>query len=375
MLILENQIVSPYLVQTALKQSVPIYYSNDKRAFELDDADKVLTNSESCLTLLEERYPDHPHTRASALVKNKAEFRSLLSSIDGDYYFQRVTLDDLLHMDQDKIPYPVVIKPNRGYSSVGVYIVQTKDDWESAVRGLYSDLMLSKQMYTNSVVDGEEIIIEEWINGQEFAFDCYFDEQGNPVILSVLKRIFSHDKDTSDRIYYTSKMIVQEIQQEMMDYLRVLNNHLGLRNYPFHMEVRKTEEKIIPIEMNPLRFAGIGTTDVSEHAFGVQAADYYFRNEVPNWEEVTEEVDESIYGFFCADVPLHISRNLIEEIDHHKLQQEFGHVLEYRNLETANDRTFAVIFFKANSMEELKYLLNIDLEPFIKQKSETEEVK
>ncbi|MCA0971487.1 ATP-grasp domain-containing protein [Halobacillus litoralis] len=375
MLILENQIVSPFLVKTALNLSVPIYYKEDQRTFELGENDKVLTNSESCLSLLEERHPEHPHTRASHLVKDKAEFRKLLSSIDPDYFFRRVTLDELLKMDRRNVPYPVVIKPNRGYSSVGVYIVQSKEDWDEAVRGLYSDLVLSKQMYSDSVVDGEDIIVEEWIDGQEFAFDCYFDRDGNPVVLSVLKRIFSSDQDTSDRIYYTSSNVVREIQEEIMEYLHVLNDHLQLRNYPFHMEVRRTKEKIIPIEVNPLRFAGIGTTDVSEHAFGVQAAEYYFQDQVPDWEQLVESTDNSIYGFFCADVPLHISRNLIEEIQHEKLKEEFHCILEYRNLETANDRTFAVIFFKAESMDELRYLLNIDLEPFIKLKREKEEVK
>ncbi len=375
MLILENQIVSPYLVQTALHQSIPIYYSNDERSFHLEDEAKVLTNSESCLRLLEEQHPNHPHTRSSALVKDKAEFRELLSSINEDYFFRRVSLEELLHMDQDSVPYPVVIKPNRGYSSVGVYIVKEKQDWEKAVRGLYSDLTLSKQMYSESVVDGEQIIIEEWINGQEYAFDCYFDKQGQPVILSVLKRIFSHDQDTSDRIYYTSKAVVNEIQTEMAEYLNMLNGRLGLRNYPFHIEVRKTADAIIPIEMNPLRFAGIGTTDVSQHAFEIQAADYYFSDQKPNWQTVTEQADDAIYGFFCADVPLHISRNLIEEIKHDQLKNEFSQILEYRNLETANDRTFAVIFFRTESMEEMEYLLNIDLEPFIKQKPLLEEVK
>ncbi|MBM7579714.1 ATP-grasp domain-containing protein [Jeotgalibacillus terrae] len=365
MLIVDNHIISPFLIQSALKHSIPIYYHNDRRVLSVAPATKLLTNSESCLTILEKNNQDHPFIAASKLVKNKAAFRDLISSVNPEYYFSLVSLQDLLKLNKEDLPFPVVIKPNKGYSSVGVYIVKDKDEWEHAVMSLQADLLLTKDVYSDAVINGEEIIIEQWIDGDEYAVDCYINEDGKPVILNILKRIFSNAHDTSDRIYFTSSAVIEEVKDHVMSYLYGLNDQLQLRNYPFHIEVRLSKNGIIPIELNPLRFAGAGTTDVSHYAFGINGAESYFLDHEPRWETILQQNDPLIYGFFCAEVPLHLDKELIKMIDHEKLKAEFSHLLEYREINAANDRTFAVIFFKTASMSEVKRLLGLDLTSYI----------
>lgn len=374
MLILENSIVSPLLIETALRLEIPIYYSADQREFYLENHSKLLTNSESCLPVLEKYNPKHPHTVSSKLVKNKAKFRELLSSVNENYYFHLVTLKGLTDVDVKTIPFPVVIKPNKGYGSIGVYFVKEENDWDTAVNSLYADMLLSKNTYSDTVIDGEEILIEEWIDGEEYAIDCYFDEEGNPIILNILQRIFANEKDTSDRIYFTSANVIQEVKDELSSYLQNLNKHLNLLNYPFHLEVRRSSKGILPIELNPLRFAGAGTTDISTHAFGINGAECYFLNQEPQWNEILRSDDQNIYGFFCAEIPNDISKPLIQTIRHEKLKEEFNEILEYRELHADGDRTFAVIFFKSKSMNELEYLLNLDLSVYIEMKQVEENV-
>jgi len=365
LLILDNQIVSPILIQTALKNEIPIYYPKDARSFRLDAHSKVLTNSESCLPLLEKMNPTHPHTLTSTLVKNKARFRELISSTNKEYYFTLVTLDRLLSMDKNTVPFPVVIKPNKGYSSVGVYIVKSEDEWEDSIKSLYADLLLSKSMYSNSVIDGEEIIIEQWIDGEEYAIDCYINKDGVPVVLNILQRVFAHDHDTSDRIYFTSTKVLQDMKQDVLEYLHELNKEMNVQNYPFHLEVRRSSNGIIPIELNPIRFAGAGTTDVSHYAYGINGAESYFLDLEPEWDQVIDQTDDSIFGFFCAELPSTISTHLVHSIDHEQLKKEFSHIMEYREITASSDRTFAVVFFKTTTMDELHTLLTLDLLPFI----------
>lgn len=375
MLIIDEQTVSPILVQTALTHHLPIYYKDDERALDMKEHSKLLTNSESCLQMLQHHHPEHIHTKVSQMVKNKARFRELIADLDEDYYFKLVTLDELMSSNKEDLPFPVVIKPNKGYSSVGVYIVKEKAEWDQAVQGLYSDLLLSRSMYSDAVLDSEQIIIEGYIEGQEYAFDCYYDEAGEPVILNILKRRFAHDQDTSDRIYYTSSRILEEVREQALDYLRLLNDRLQLRNYPFHIEMRQNDGGIVPIEMNPLRFAGAGTTDVSHYAYDINSASAYFKGVKPDWKTIVKRADESFYGFFCAEVPGHISVNLIQSIQHEELKKEFSHILEYRIIQSASDRTFAVVFFKTNQLNELDRLLTLDLEPFLTMKPAKEAVR
>ncbi|MDG5471911.1 ATP-grasp domain-containing protein [Jeotgalibacillus sp. ET6] len=365
MLILDRQIVSPLLIQTAINHSIPIYYSGDTRKLALPSNGKVLTNSESCLSILEKQHPGHSFTLTSKLMKNKAAFREFASAVNPGYYFALLTMEELLAKDKSNIPYPVVIKPNKGYSSVGVYIVHRESEWGAAVKGLYADLLLSKSMYSNSVLDGEEIIVEQWIDGDEYAVDCYINHDGKPVILNILKRMFADEHDTSDRIYYTSAPIMREMKQAITDYLTELNKQLNIVNYPFHLEVRNSKNGIVPIELNPLRFAGAGTTDVSDHAFGIKGAEYYFEDMEPQWSEILTGKDDAVYGFFCAELPSDISKSLVHSINHEGLKKEFSHILEYREITASDDRTFAVIFFKSMDMNEIHHLLSLDLSQYI----------
>ncbi|MYL30959.1 ATP-grasp domain-containing protein [Halobacillus halophilus] len=375
MLIIDEQTVSPILVQTALKHRLPIYYMDDERPLDIKEHSKILTNSESCLQMLQHHHPEHIHTKVSQLVKNKARFRGMVADLDEDYNFNLVTVDELLCTKKENVPFPVVIKPNRGYSSVGVYIVKEEKEWDQAVQLLYSDLLLSRSMYSDAVLDSEQIIIEGYIEGQEYALDCYYDEAGEPVILNILKRRFAHDQDTSDRIYYTSSLILDEVRDQALDYLRLLNDRLHLQNYPFHIEMRKNETGVIPIEMNPLRFAGAGTTDVSHYAYDINSALSYFKGVNPDWETIVNRADEAYYGFFCAEVPVQISMNLIQSIEHDKLKKQFSDVMEYRVIQSAGDRTFAVIFFRTHCLKELDRLLTLDLEPFLTMKPVKEAVR
>lgn len=38
---------------------------------------------------------------------------------------------------------------------------------------------------------------------------------------------------------------------------------MRVTNFPVHVEIRVKEDKICPIEFNPMRFAGLCTTDIA----------------------------------------------------------------------------------------------------------------
>ena len=372
MILINDQIISPILVKSLQELNVPVIKQGNSS--EMPDGDffsiinehqKILTNSESCLALLESYAPNSVQNRWSKQLKDKGMFRQILSKMYPDYFYKVVNLDELFNIPVEDIPFPVVIKPSKGYSSVGVYKVKSADEWQDAIHKLSVDLLVIKNMYDNEVINGESILIEQWVFGEEYAVDCYYDHNGNPVILNIFKHLFKDEYDTSDRIYYTSKQVIHEIYDDILAFMHRFREVVPLKNFPIHFEVRKNNHGIIPIEMNPLRFAGAGTTDLGFYAYGCNVYKHYFEGTSPNWEEMLRQMDQGIYGFFCAEIPMDISQNLIKHIDHQSFKEQFNQILEYREIQATNDRTFAVVFFKNETMEELYKLLQMDIRPFI----------
>ncbi|WP_027410553.1 ATP-grasp domain-containing protein [Anoxybacteroides tepidamans] len=378
MILINDQIISPILLESLEEMNIPVFkqgnrsgLSNslnvmgDKQFFSLvNEQQKLLTNSESCLALLESYAPNSVQNRWTKQLKDKGAFRKILSSMYPDYFYKIVNKNELYELSPNDIPFPVVIKPSKGYSSVGVYKIKNAAEWEDTLRKLETDLFLMKNVY-QEVIDGESILIEKWIFGEEYAVDSYYDHDGNPVILNIFKRLFKDEYDTSDRIYYTSKQVISEIYDDILNFMHKFKEVYPVKNFPIHFEVRKSHGTMIPIEMNPLRFAGAGTTDLGLYAYECNVYKHYFQGTSPDWKEALSNMDDGIYSFFCAEVPIHISQNLIKSIDHQSFQKEFEQILEYRQIQAANDRTFAIVFFKSETMDELYRLLQLDLQPFI----------
>ncbi|WP_041779331.1 ATP-grasp domain-containing protein [Belliella baltica] len=62
--------------------------------------------------------------------------------------------------------------------------------------------------------------LEEYIRGEEYAFDCYFDKNGDPVILNILHHVFISEKDVSDRWYYSSEEVINQLHDPLnLEYL------------------------------------------------------------------------------------------------------------------------------------------------------------
>jgi len=122
-----------------------------------------------------------------------------------------------------------------------------------------------------------KFIIEECIEGDEFAIDAYYNPSGKPVILNILRHPFSSDTDVSDRVYYTSKEIIMEHLDTFRNTLESIGGIACLSSFPVHVEVRVDQYgKVIPIEFNPMRFAGWCVTDIAYSAYGINTYEYYF---------------------------------------------------------------------------------------------------
>lgn len=381
MIILDRPYVSELLADTISKNKISVIKLNevfipnestinlkkvDDLLIELEKGNSpILFNSENGLNILSKYAPNHYLTTVTDILKNKVTFRKTLSRHYTDFFFTEVSLKELEELDPSALPFPIIVKPVIGYSSIGVHRIDKVEEYKETIKQLKFEMEVTSSEYPIEVINNQSFIIEKLIEGDEYAVDVYFTEDGEPVILNLFKRMFRHEKDMSDRIYYTSKQVINESLNKIQEFLRTISSFFALKSAPIHIEIRIDKDQIVPIEVNPLRFAGIGTNELGVHAYGVNACEYFFKQEKPDWENIVNQMDDSIYSFCCAEIDASIDCKQVVSINHEAFKLNFGEILEYRPMNVNESSTFAVIFHKSPDLNENRRLLNLDLNQYI----------
>ena len=203
------------------------------------------------------------------------------------------------------------------------------------------------------------------IEGEEYALDAYFDENGKAVILNIFEHPFSNGKDVSDRAYYTSKPIMKRYLKKFEELLNKIASVGNYKDFPFHLELRVTEDDIIPIELNPLRFCGWCITDIAYYAWGINVYEYYFKKLKPNWDEILDKKDGTYYYFTMGDIPNDIKKEEIKDVNCWKYLQNISHPLDIRKIDFKTNPVFAIVFGKTKSLEEIENLLTMNIKKYI----------
>ena len=298
------------------------------------------------------------------LCKDKVKFRKLLQRIYPDFYFREITVDEIKLLDKNNLKYPFILKPAVGFLSFGVYPVNNEADFERVILNIDKDIDNFKNVFPKEVVDSSKFIIEEMIDGEEYAVDAYYNSRGEAVILNIFHHPFFDENDVSDRIYYTSKKVIQENIKEFQKLLTLIGKEAGFKNFPMHIEVRRNGNKIVPIEINPMRFAGWCVTDLASFAYNINIYECFEDELQPDWNKILNSTDEAFYYFICADIPSNIDKSKIKSVDYDSFISKLSHPLEVRKIDYMKKPLFAVIFGKTFEYEEIKKVLSLDLSNF-----------
>jgi len=329
----------------------------------------IYTNSENAIGWVAENLPFTDLPGKIELFKDKVKFRKMLEPLFPDFFYREVQLDRLRELDVDSFPFPFIIKPSVGFFSMGVYKVTGPGEWPKTIDSIYREMAQVKDLYPLEVLDGTSFIIEQCIPGEEYAMDAYFNEEGEPVILNILKHVFSSIHDVSDRVYMTSKDIIQENLAEFTAFLEQIRELAELKNFPVHVEMRRTSEgKIIPIEINPLRFGGWCTTaDLAYFAYGHNPYLYYLNRKKPDWPKVLEGKEGKIYSIVILDNSTGKEAGEIETFDYDRLLKNFEKPLELRKIDYREYPIFGFLFVETrqDNFKELEHILKSDLKEFI----------
>lgn len=332
----------------------------------INKGERVYSNSENILDWILTNSSNDNLCDTIRIFKDKGEMRRRLAPLSPAFYFATYTRDELTALDASALPLPVVLKPEVGFCSMGVYVIHDENEWNAALVDLDREKATWNAMYPESVIDSSAYIIESYISGTEFALDAYFDEAGHACILNVLRHDFASEEDTSDRMYVTSLELIDQWRSPFTQWLNEVNNLVGAINFPFHAELRVLPDgSIIPIEFNPLRFAGLGGTDVAYYGFGYRTYQAFLENAQPDFEALAAEHAGNTYSMSLLNPPAGITGE--EAFNYEAFLSRFSDVLCMRRFGVNRVGNYGFLFLKTTkeTAGELDYLLTDDLREFL----------
>ena len=385
MIIIEKPYASEFLIDTIVQNDWPVLENDavkdadiEEGAFDLVPSDiaknyyltqeypLIYANSENAITWVLDNLPNSNLSSYIKLFKDKIAFREMLKELYPDFYFKAVDFQELKKMPVDDIKFPVVIKPSVGFLSFGVHTVKEQREWKDTIALLEKEMKQAAQMYPEHVVNSSKFIIEEMIDGEEFAIDAYYDRDGEPVILNIFQHPFLNAKDVSDRIYLMSTGIMVKYMAKFAILLREMGQLKNIRNFPMHIEIRVTSDgNIIPIEVNPMRFAGWCTTDVAKYAWGINVYEYFFKQKRPDWNNILANSGKEVFYFSMAEVPSELDRKRIKGFEYERFLSNYSNVLEVRRINPKDNPLFAIIFGSTHNKEEVLKILALKTKDYV----------
>ena len=382
MIILEKPYVSAPLVAYLEEKQIPVLHNdmaslltqqghklnllNDQQFVdEYRKSGKLYAVSENALVWLYAKLPESELVKKVKILKDKAEFRRICQQIYPDFYYKEVEMKALRSLNPDELPLPLVLKPAVGFLSVGVYIVRSKAEWQAALDDIDQNFAKQCAVFPETVVRSEKFVLEQFIEGEEYAVDAYYDADGKPNIINIFHHIFKDETDVSDRLYCMSKQIFETNYPAFNQFCIDLNGVLGLRNFPMHVEFRvdKHSGKAIPIEVNPLRFAGMCLNDLTRHTCGLLPVKAFFEGTHPDYPTMWNGIEEDVFSFVVLDKPYETTMAL----DFEAIKKHFHGVLETRDIKNPAMSIWGFLFTKTTKeyREELQEILFSSLEEFM----------
>jgi len=365
------QIIDTASAKTMIKDNSLNWISEDEavKIYKNDENLKVYSNSENAISWIENNLRESELPTQLKLFKNKITFREFVKEIFPDYFFKGVQFKELKNINPIELKFPLIVKPAVGFFSLAVHKIDNLKEWKAIIPTIENEIKEFKGMYPKEVVDVTEFIIEEYINGEEYAVDCYFNNEGEAVILNIMHHTFSSAKDVSDRVYSTSKKIIEQYFFEIQYFLQQVGAKASLKNFPMHVEVRiNSDGKVHPIEINPLRFGGWCTTgDISWYAFGINSYACFFENKKPDWNAILSSRAEKKYNLIVLDNNSGIAEKNIDSFNYDLLLLDFKKPLNLRRVDFKKYAVFGFLFTETTNEneQEVQQILTSDLKKYI----------
>ena len=94
---------------------------------------RLICTSENAFSWIAQHIEDEAVTEAIATFKDKARMRKLLAPMYPSLEYREIPTAQLKEVCFEDFSTPFVLKPNVGYCSVGVYVVESRQQWDAAL--------------------------------------------------------------------------------------------------------------------------------------------------------------------------------------------------------------------------------------------------
>ena len=380
---ISGAVISPSLLRGIEHWNIPVYLQpptpplpetinilkDVEAASSIQDKNAVvIMNWEASLAFILDNLPQQNLVRVNAF-KNKALFRQLVKELYPHLFYKEFTRDNLRDFQVPEEVETVVVKPSLGTASIGIRTVNGQQEWVKAVDSVFHDIDKAKEHLNPAMLNDSSFLVEEFVDGDEFACDGFWDANGKTVITGIYQHPFASSLDVSDTVYYTSVKVVAETINPTMQVLEHIGAKLGMRRFPFHFEFRFSNGNLFPIELNPLRFGQVALPDITEYAFGFNPYDLFFTDKAPNWDSLLNDAGNSkVYAFVLASIPAKYEAGKYS-FDEECFCNSFGdRLLNYLPSNPEVTPFFGVAHVVVDNVEEVLEYLNVDFESFLRSR-------
>ncbi len=357
---------SPLLIQYARQHDCSLLTEDVLKLSDIEFTreDVVYASDETSFPIVMSKVGDTEIRKKLEDIKDKYNCRMYLKDRYPDFYFTDVTPSGLksLKLPDDKT---YIIKPRQGFFGVGVKKIDATTDLKTLASQIEEEVQEGMKYFSDDVFTPGQFIVEEYIDGDEYTFDLFYDSNGIPVIVNFCYHPVSKVEHYANLLYYTHADMYGKYYKQVIDIFTNFNTILGVKNLPIHAEFREKDDTLIPIEFNVTRFGGFGLADLPYYAFGVNPFEHFFEGKKPNWEKVLEKHTNKYYAWvLCYNgLGVDLKKN---RPDYQKLKKDLGDVLHFYELDYKKNPAFGIAFIEKNNKKGFDELLNISFEDYFK---------
>jgi lactate dehydrogenase-like 2-hydroxyacid dehydrogenase len=166
-------------------------------------------------------------------------------------------------------------------------------------------------------------------------------------------------------IYYSSKTVFDTIYEKAKLFFIELNKILGVTNFVMHSEFKLDGDDLMPIEINSMRFGGMGLGNLVFHSLNVNPYTYFQNDTEPDWGNIWNKNESNIFAFFIAYNSE--NKSVMEyKPNTEKLKKQFTHVLLEQVFDYKKQLAFAIYCLKETN-ENIEKLLKIEFDDYFEQ--------
>jgi len=366
-----------------LSQSVNIIAAEDVNAklsrLDKESVEKIYASHEEAVEAIKAKLPQSDLKNAITLFRDKETLRKSLAGLFPQYHFEAVKIKDIgslklnFHNGQKKY----IIKPVKGFFSIGVRVIDEHTDLKKLQQNIYEEMHNQKSIhphyFKNDALSKKDFLVEEFVGegisklgdfkqNAEIAIDGFYNANGQFTVVGIYHHPFSKHSQFFHLLYYTNAEIFKFFVHKIMDFFNQLPelSKLNLKNFPLHAEFSWWNNTLFPIEVNPLRFGGMGLGDTIYYATGINPYFAFFNNYNINWDDIWLNNHDSfawVLGYKSTKHPCQFN-----EAYHlnfmHKLN---SHLIQYQPIEKDED-VFSIAYLKSNNPDDFQQILEIDFD-------------